>query len=317
MPKNLFFAVAAGAASALAALAFITGAPGAMLLIYVGPLPVMLAGLGLGFQPALLAVLAGTATSAVAAGGNAAILYALGHALPALIVCGLALRSRPGATAETREWYPHGHIVGWLALLAAVLLAVAGLSLSSGEGFSEAVTDHIDKGLGALLPELGGPERQRLLTGMSSLFPGWIGASWVMMGVVNAVVAETILARSGRAIRPKPAWAADMTLPEWLSWALVGAAALALIGALIEAGDVGYMGRNLALVLALPHFLLGLAVVHGLAQRTQHSRAVLVGFYVVLFVSAWAILAVAAIGVLENWIGLRNRLPDGPTKENV
>jgi hypothetical protein len=81
---------------------------------------------------------------------------------------------------------------------------------------------------------------------------------------------------------------------------------------LIGPGDVGYTGRNLALALAFPHFLLGLAVVHGLANRTPQPRALLVGFYVVLFISAWALLAVAAVGVLEHWIGIRNRLPGGP-----
>ncbi len=317
MSKNALFAVVAGVASAVAALAFVAGVPGAMLLIYAGPLPVMLAGLGFGFQHALLAAATGTLASAVAIGGNGALLYAVGHALPSLLVVGLALRSRPGDGPETREWYPHGDIAAWLALLAAALLAAAGLWLSGDEGFRATVNDHIDKGLGALLPQLDGTDRQRLLAGMSGLFPGWIGTSWAMMGVVNAIAAETILARSGRSIRPKPAWGADLSLPEWLSWALVGAALVALIGTLLGLGDVGYTGRNLALVLALPHFLLGLAVVHGLARQARQPRAILVGFYVVLFVSAWALLAVAAVGVLEHWIGLRNRMPGGPTKENV
>ena len=317
MSKNALLAVIAGVASAIAALAFVAGVPGAMLLIYAGPLPVMLAGLGFGFQPALLAAATGTLVAAAAIGGQGALLYAVGHALPSLMVVGLALRSRPGIVAETREWYPHGDIVAWLAVLAAAFVAMAGVWLAGEDGFRATVNDHIEKGLGVLLPQLGLPDRQRLQAGMSSLFPGWIGTSWAVMGVVNAVAAETILDRAGRAIRPKPAWGADLSLPDWLSWALVGAATLALIGTLIGPGDVGYMGRNLALVLALPHFLLGLAVVHGLAQRTQQPRAILVGFYVVLFVSAWAMLAVATIGVLEHWIGLRSKMPGGPTKENV
>ena len=317
MSKNALFAVAAGVASAVAAMAFVAGVPGAMLLIYAGPLPVMLAGLGFGFQQALLAAATGTLASALAIGGHGALLYAVGHALPALLVVGLALRSWPENGPETRRWYPHGHIAAWLALLAAALLAAAGIWLAGDDGFRATVNDHITRGLGALLPQLGEPDRQRLLAGMSGLFPGWIGTSWAIMAVVNAIAAETILARSDRAIRPKPAWGEDLSLPDWLSWALVGAAVLALIGTLIGPGDVGYMGRNLALVLALPYFLLGLAVVHGLVHRTQQPRAILVGFYVVLFVSAWALLAVAAIGVLEHWIGLRSQMPGGPTKENV
>ncbi|MBM3564866.1 MAG: DUF2232 domain-containing protein [Alphaproteobacteria bacterium] len=316
MSKNILFAVVAGAASAVAALSFLVGAPGAMMLIYVGPLPLILAGLSLGLKPALIAALTGVTTSGVATGGNGALLYAAGHALPAILIIGLALQRRADPESEGR-WYPHGHIVAWLALLAAFALAAAALTLSDGDGFRAAVTAHIEKGLGLLMPQLESTDLDRIGRMMSGLFPGWIAASWVAMAVVNAVIAEVILTRSDRAIRPKPAWGADMTLPDWLSWALVGAAILALFGALIGAGDVGYMGRNLALVLALPYFLLGLAVVHGLAYRTQQPRAILVGFYAILIVSSWALLAVAAIGVLENWIGLRDRLPGGPTKENV
>ncbi|OHC80410.1 MAG: hypothetical protein A3G73_04235 [Rhodospirillales bacterium RIFCSPLOWO2_12_FULL_67_15] len=327
MTRDLLFAVAAGVASALAGLAFLARAPGAILLIYLGPLPLMLVGLGLGLRAAFTAAGVGALVSGLLAGAPAALLYALGHALPSLIVVWLGLGKRAGVDilvggpteddakngpAESpipgsTEWYPHGHIVAWLAALAAAMVAFAALWFTSDEGFRATVAEHIEKGLAALVPMLGGTDRVQIIATMVGLFPGWIGVSWVAMGVVNAIAAEAILTRAGRALRPKPAWA-DLTLPDWLSWALVGAALLALIGP----GDVGYTGRNLALALALPHFLLGLAVVHGLVRRTPQPRALLVGFYVVLFVSAWALLAVAAVGVLEHWIGIRNRIPGGP-----
>jgi hypothetical protein len=319
MNRNLLFTIAAGVASALAGLAFLARAPGALLLIYFGPLPLMLAGLAFGAKATFVAAGVGALVAGLLAGPPAMLLYLIGHALPSALVVWLGLRRRTGidivvgdapengASAAPSEWYPHGHIVAWLAALAAVAIAVAALMLSSDEGFRAAVADHIEKGLAALLPTLGGPQRAPLIATMIGLFPGWIGVSWVAMGVINAVIAEAILTRTGRALRPKPAWA-DMGLPDWLSWVLVGAALLALIGP----GDVGYTGRNLALALAFPHFLLGLAVVHGLVDRTPHPRALLIGFYLVLFVSAWALLVVAAVGVLEHWIGLRNRLPGGP-----
>jgi hypothetical protein len=342
----LLFAVAAGVASALAGLAFLARAPGAILLIYLGPLPLMLVGLGLGLRAAFTSAVVGALVSGLLAGASASLLYAVGHALPSVLVVWLALGQRAGVDIlvggpdeneaktgpaestppapthgglarvtplgvhshdERATWYPHGHIVAWLAALAAALIVGAAVVFSSGEGFRATVAEHIEKGLSALLPTLGGTDRAPIIATMVGLFPGWIGVSWAAMGVINAVAAEALLTRAGRALRPKPAWA-DLTLPDWLSWALVGAALLALIGP----GDVGYTGRNLALALAFPHFLLGLAVMHGLADRTPHPRAILVGFYVVLFLSAWALLVVAAVGVLEHWIGIRNRIPGGP-----
>jgi hypothetical protein len=318
------------------------------LLIYLAPLPLMLAGLALGARAMFAAAGVGALVAGLFAGPSALLLYIVGYALPSAVVVwlGLSRRAVPPAggrsessprapetaplsgragvdilVGETTEngaegadadrapdaWYPHGHIVSWLAALAAVLIVAAAIMLSSGAGFRAAVAEHIEKGIAALLPAIGGGERMPLVNTMIGLFPGWIGVSWVAMGVVNAVAAEAILTRAGRTLRPKPAWA-DLALPDWLSWALVGAALLALIGP----GDVGYTGRNLALALAFPHFLLGLAVAHGLVDRTPHPRALLVGFYVVLFMSAWALLVVAAVGVLEHWIGIRNRLPGGP-----
>ena len=327
MTRDLLFAVAAGVASALVGLAFLARAPGAVLFIYLGPLPLLLAGLGLGFRTAFIASFVGVLVSGLLAGAPAMLLYAAGHALPALTVVWLALRRRAGvnilvggpaeesapngstgpAMPAPVEWYPHGHIVAWLAALAAAMIVGTALLFSSGEGFRDTVSSHIENGLAVLSPMLGGSDLKQINATIVGLFPGWIGVSWAIMCVVNAITAEAILTRAGQAIRPKPVWA-DITLPDWLSWLLVGAALLALIGP----GDVGYTGRNLALALALPHFLFGLAVVHGLTRRTPQPGAMLFAFYVVLFFSAWAMLAVAAIGVLEHWIGLRHRIPGGP-----
>lgn len=319
MTKDILFAVAAGVASALAGLSFLARAPGAVLLIYLAPLPLMLAGLALGVRATFAAAGVGALVAGLFAGPSAMLLFIFGYALPSVVVVWFGLRRLThvnilvGESIETgtgespTQWYPHGHIVAWLAALAGGLIAAAALVLSSGDGFRDTIAEHIEKGIAVLLPSLGGTERMPLVTTMIGLFPGWIAVSWVAMGVVNAVAAEAILTRAGRALRPKPAWA-DIALPDWLSWLLVGAALLALIGP----GDVGYTGRNLALALAFPHFLLGLAVAHGLVDRTPQPRALLVGFYVVLFMSAWALLAVAAVGVLEHWIGIRNRLPGGP-----
>lgn len=334
MTKDMLFAGAAGVASALSGLSFLSREPSAVFLIYLAPLPLMLAGLALGARATFAASGVGVLIAGLFAGYPAMLLYVVGYALPSSVVVWLGLGRRaapPDAQADTPqpgaagvdilvgetsengaarapiEWYPHGHIVSCLAALAAVLIVAAALMLASEDGFRTTIAEHIETGIAALFPSLDEAKRMPLVNTMIGLFPGWIGVSWVAMGVVNAVAAEAILTRAGRALRPKPAWA-DISLPDWLSWLLVGAALLALIGP----GDVGYTGRNLALALAFPHFLLGLAVAHGLANRTPNPRALLVGFYFVLFLSAWALLAVAAVGVLENWIGIRNRLPGGP-----
>ena len=72
-----------------------------------------------------------------------------------------------------------------------------------------------------------------------------------------------------------------------------------------------YIGRNLALVLAVPYFFLGLAIVHSAARRMAMAGLLLVTFYFVIVISGWAALVVVGIGLFEQWIGLRNRFALG------
>jgi hypothetical protein len=69
---------------------------------------------------------------------------------------------------------------------------------------------------------------------------------------------------------PTPNWSA-LTLPEWMSWPLVGTAVVALV----SSGDVAYLAHNLVLIFAAPYFFLGLAVVHSLARLAPRK-----GFFV-------------------------------------
>jgi hypothetical protein len=124
----------------------------------------------------------------------------------------------------------------------------------------------------------------------------------MVMSVVNAVLAQHLVTRMKRNLRPTPAYA-DLLLPQWMSWPLIGSAALALIGS----GDLQFTGRNLTLVLAVPFFFVGLAVVHTWARRVAYTGVVVVVFYLILLLSGWAMLAVAGLGMAEQWIGLRGR----------
>jgi hypothetical protein len=312
MSKDTLIAVGAGVASALAALSFMAGSPGALVLIYVAPLPLFLVGLSRGARTGTVAAVAGLVLAVVMGGAVAAGLYGLVHALPAVMVMHQALMQRALPNGGV-EWYPIGTLVSWLTVLAALFMIVAAIiGWGSTGGLAKAVTRHLNDGLTAMLPSLEETDRGKLVAMMTALFPGAVGTSWVAMTAANAACAEGILCRMGRAVRPKPAYA-DFTVPDWMSWLIVAAAAIALIGR----GDLEYIGRNLAMVLALPYFLLGLAVVHTLVRRVSFSGALLVGFYVLLMISAWAALVVAGVGLIEQWTGLRQRFAGpNPGQEN-
>jgi len=307
MARQALIAVGAGLTSALASLAFIAGAPFALTLVYLAPLPMMMAGLALGFRATVFGSLAGFMTIGMFGGMTSAAIFGLVHALPALMVVNLALMKREPPEGGT-VWFPPGPIAAMLAVLGAGFLVSAALMVASGPGLQGLITAHLGEAFTMMAPNMPEESRRQVAGMLAPLFPGAVSASWVIMAVINATLAQGLVVRMGHNLRPSPAYAA-FDLPMWLSWPLVGAAAVALAGS----GEWEYAGRNVAMILAVPYFLLGLAVVHTLARRVAFTGPLLVAFYLVIVVSLWAALVVAGIGVVEQWIGLRGRNAPPPS----
>ncbi|MCU0894410.1 MAG: YybS family protein, partial [Rhodospirillales bacterium] len=111
--------------------------------------------------------------------------------------------------------------------------------------------------------------------------------------------------------RPTPEWS-KLTVPDWFAWPLVGAAAISLV----TGGDAQYLARNAAMILAVPYFFLGLTVVHALARRSAVKGLLLGVFYVVLVLFTLVAGAiVAGLGMIEQWVGLRERIASPPGRK--
>ena len=308
LSKHMLIALLGGGLSAVVALAFLTGTPGALFLAYLAPLPVLLVGLGFGVSVGTVAGGAGFLATVALGGMVTAGLYALVNAVPALVVVGTMLSQRTLSNG-TRAWYPAGFTLCWLTALAAGLFtAAAFLAWSAGSGVVAAISEFLDQVLANMLPHVSSEKRSELVALMIPLFPGMVGASWILMTAVNGALAQGILVRAGRNLRPSPRLV-DLVLPDWMSWLLVASAAMALLGV----GEWQYTGRNLALISAVPFFFLGMAVVHTLASRVSFSGSLLVVIYFMLIFSNWAAGAAAGIGMIEQWAGLRYRFA-GPNK---
>jgi hypothetical protein len=106
---------------------------------------------------------------------------------------------------------------------------------------------------------------------------------------------------------------ANLVLPDWMSWFIVAAASVALLGQ----GELEFFGRNLALILAVPFFFLGLAVVHNLACHVVFPRILLTAFYMALLLSGWIAMMVIATGIAEQWFGLRRYIENPGKGRNI
>ncbi|MBC8338501.1 MAG: DUF2232 domain-containing protein [Rhodospirillales bacterium] len=310
MPRESFIAIGAGIISALAATAFISHVPGAMMLVYLADLPLFLAGFAFGPQSAAISGAVGFMAAGLIGGGLAAGVFGLLQALPAWLIVRQMLLQRPASSSDNDvKWFPAGDMLCWLTMLAAAFLLFATAASLSGEhgSLSALISDNLDRILKGIAPDWDPSHRARMVDVMAPMFPGAIGISWLVMTLLNAIIAQNVLTKMKKALRPTPAYA-DLELPQWISWPLVAAAALALLGP----GEMEYTGRNLAMILSLPLFFLGLAVVHTWARRLSGGGLVLVAFYLILLLSGWATLLVAGLGLIELWSGLRYRMA-GPS----
>jgi len=320
MSKNMLIALGGGGLSAAASLTFLMGSPAALVFVYLAPLPLLLVGLGLGAKAVTVAGITGFMVAGLTGDATTAGLYGLLNALPAALVVRQALMQKPTGPAGGAQWYPVGSILGWLTVLGAGIFLTATLAshVVGGTGIEGSVSTYLDRAFTIMAPTLGESERAMVVARFTPLFPGFVVTSWLLMTAVNGALAQALLVRMGHGLRPKTALA-DLNLPEWMSAVLVAAAAVALFGP----GEMEYIGRNLVIILAVPFFFLGLAVIHTVARRAVPLPMLLAVFYFVfyglLLITAWAAMIVAGIGLIEQWGGgLRRRFAGpGKNRENV
>ena len=300
MPSRVLIAVAGGVASALFYLVLALGSPGAFILAYLSQLPLFLVGLSLGVAPAAIAGATGTVVVLAATSLATAALYVLLTAGAVTLIVRQALlnRAAPGGGVA---WYPPGLLLAWIAAAGLAFLALGALYAMAAEGGLHGL---IRDRLIGFFTELA-PGQEARVTAAADLvarfLPAATIASWIVMVAVNGALAQGALARFGKALRPSPRMT-EIWLPRWPGYALLAAIALSLVP-----GETGMLAQNAAVILTVPFLFLGLSVLHALAGRASARLLLLFLLYVILVLFGWPALIVAAVGFLEQWIGLRRR----------
>ncbi len=312
MPTAFMAALGGGAVSALLYVSVVFAGVGALILGYLAPLPLLLVGLWFGFAATTAAGVVGAMLVATALGGFMGPLgYVLTGAVPAALVARQALLARQTETGDV-EWYPPGLLLlgltgfGIAAFFVAVVLAL-------GEpGGLEGMVRRTLQGMAQRFAAPGGEPPPPEAFWLAPALPGLVVVSWLVMTIVNAALAQGLLMRFGRNRRP-PMRLAELELPGWVVLAFAGVVAAAMV----LPDWLGFLALNVALVLSLPFGLAGLSVVHAFANRQTAKVALLVGFYLFLFLFGWPILLMIGLGVIEQWIGLRRRWARvGPDQED-
>jgi magnesium-transporting ATPase (P-type) len=296
----------AGVIAALLHLSVTLGSPGAFMLAYFAQAPLAATGLALGFMPAAMA--AATAAVLVALGSpgvGALSLFVLTSALPVLVIVYFALQSRAPDEKDgnnAAEWYPVGRLLGWLTALGLTAFTAAFLMFMSGEnGIRGAIEGYLNS-ITIAFRAADPVAVDRLIGTMAHFFPAVATASWILMNVINTVLAQKIVNASGKNLRPKPVYR-EISAPMWPIAFVVLGAALTFFG-----GEAGFFGLNVMLIATIPFFFIGLAVLHSISAAWPGRPILLAGVYLLLILLLWPAAIIALLGMTEYWLRIRQRM---------
>lgn len=312
----LLIGLGAGIVSALLFVAFASGSVLSIILFYLAPLPVMLAGLGFSHFAALTAVLAAVVGLGIGAGIWFATAYLGGIGVPAYVLSYLAMLARPAASGDL-EWYPVGRIVLWAAALAAIAMAltipVFGLDIDTyrtglREVFERVLRLQFRTPAGEELKLPSGASAASMLDVLVVVMPPLAATISMLTHIVNLYLAGRISRASSRLTRPWPDLSAT-AFPAVTPLALLAVILLSFLHSL-----TGVAAGIFASCLLMAYALVGLAVLHHVT-RGNPLRGFLLGLsWTLIIVLGWPLVLFTLIGLADGIFDLRRRL--GPPNSN-
>ena len=319
LSRNNLFALGGGALSGACYLSVLSGIPDALILAYLAQFPLILAGLGMGVSASVLAAFAAVFLIALIGGLFSAMSFTIFGAAPSILLTKLALlarsRSLEGtgdeAPEDDLEWYPPDAMIMWLTGFGVLAFMAALFTASSQSGGLEGeIREKLVLTVSQFLASYDESLQQAAIDTVAPFFPSALFVFWLVMMVVNAALAQGMLVRWNRNLRPTP----DITqlkLPNILPMAIATAGVIALLAE----GTFTYAARNLVVILSVPYFFSGLGVIHALMRRVADSILPLVLFYVFLLFLGWPIFMITGLGLIDHWMGLRETLNAPETGE--
>jgi hypothetical protein len=311
MPIGIIVGLGSGLVSALL---FYSAARGGPLLrpflLFLIPLPSLVAGLGWGWLAAVAAAVAGAVGVGAIVGATTAAGYLLALGLPVALAAYLAYLSRPGsADPEAREWYPAGRLLAGMALYAGALpLMLLPLIGGSYETLRPLMSEVLQQFAKRWLPP-GATLSEQALADQTEwalfLLPAGFAAQWLVLCAFNLYLAGRVVRASGLLGRDWPDLSA-ISYPPALS-VLLG---LALLSA-AAGGLIGTVGVSVTGALVAAYLLGGLALTHFIGKR-RAPWLVWVVYLGLFFVWPFFMPLVVLAGLLESTFQLKQRFGFSP-----
>ena len=312
MPQGIIVGVGAGLVSALL---FYSAAHGGSFLrpflLFLVPLPSLVAGLGWGWLAASLGAAAGSAIVAGIVGGTFGLGYLVTLGIPVALAAYLAYLSRPAASDPTaREWYPPGRLVAAMAIYAGALPTFM-LTMVGGtyDTLRPVLAEVLQQFAKRWVPPDGRLTDQALAEQTEwalFLLPAAFAVQWLLLCAANLYLAGRIVRASGRLERDWPDLAA-MSYPAGLAVMLLLAVLAANAGGILAVIGTGFVGAFLT-----AYLFAGLALVHFVSRRRAPWLVWIVYLGLFFFWPFFTPLVVLA-GLLESTLGLKRRFSPSTT----
>lgn len=306
MTQIVLIGIGAGAAAALLFASLASGSLLALLLFYLSPLPILLAGIGWSSFAGLVAALSAAASLGLVFGGYFALAFILGVGLPAWWLGHLALLARPaeGTKREALEWYPVGRLVLWAAAIGALAIVVSIPYFGTdAESFHANLRSAIEAALGLRSRTGGEFNAERLIDAdvLTKLAPPMVASLTTIVLLINLWLAGRIAKLSGQLRRPwpeLPAISFPRLAPSFLAAAFTG---------IFLPGLLGIVSDVFAAALTMAYAVLGFAVLHVLTRGTSGRPLVLAGVYTAVVIFGWPAIILALLGLADTALDLRGR----------
>lgn len=308
--------IGAGAAAALLFASVISGSWLSILLFYLAPLPIMIAGIGWSHWAALAGALTGALALGLVFGLVFFFAFLAGAGIPAWWLSYLTMLARPAVarangamSGAALEWYPPGRLVVWAAVLAALVVVAAipnfGIDV---EGFRAGLHEALARMLRAQpglatdssLPGVDNVER--FVDFLVAVIPAVAAALATVTNIFNLWLSARIVKVSGLLRRPWPQLS-EMRFPPLAAAFLAIAMGLSFLGGLI-----GIVAGVLLTSLLMAYGLLGFAVLHAITRGLDRRPFILGGAYAVVLVLGWPVLAFCLLGLIDVAFNLRGRV---------
>ena len=234
--KSIAIGVAAGFAAALLSVGSVVQTSLSLLLFFVAPLPVLVAGLGWGSAAGMAGVVASFAGVASFASVLPAAVIAVTITIPAAALAYLASLAKTAPDGEL-QWYPLGGILFRLALMLSAGFIMVGLMVGYDAQSGKAFADAVIKQVLATNPDIQmSAENQAAFTSfLTRLLPFLEPSAWLLIMLANFYLGLALARLSGRLKRPRDFWPLALRMPRPALTLLAVAMALTFVS-----GGVGY-----------------------------------------------------------------------------